>query len=115
MPRLRKKHLPFRVTLTPYLGSGEEGDQWGTPIPDVPAMVEQKTRLKVDRRSTSKTYGQEIISTTAVVLLPENDVPPKTRVTVFPGQPRERTSEVVDSALGMYNARTPNHVELYAE
>jgi hypothetical protein len=115
MPRLRKRHLPFRITLTPYLGSGEEGDLWGTAIPDVPAMVAQKTHLKVDRRSTSKTYGQQIVSTTAVVVLPEHDVPPGTRVTVFPGKARERTSVVIDSALGEYDTRTPNHVELYLE
>lgn len=115
MPRLRKKHLPHRVTITPFLGDQAEGDAWGTPIPDVPAYAEQKTRLRVDRRTTSPTAGQEITSTTTVVLLPEHDYPPRTRITVWPGTPRERTSEVIDSALGMYNTRTPNHVELYAE
>lgn len=113
--RLRKKHLPHRVTLTPFLGDGAEGDLWGTPTPDVPAVVEQKTRLRVDRRSTSPTSGQEITSTTTVVLLPEHDVLPRTKVTVWPGTPRERTSEVIDSALGMYDQRTPNHIELALE
>jgi hypothetical protein len=115
VPRLRKAHLPHRVTLTPFLGDGEEGDVWGDPVTDVPAVVEQKTHLRVDRRSTSPTSGQEIKSTTTVVLLPEHDVLPRTKVTVWPGTARERTSEVIDSALGMYDQRTPNHVELYAE
>lgn len=115
MPRLRKKHLPHRVTLTPFVGDGPEGDIWGTPIPDVPAVVEQKTRLKVDRRTTSPTSGQEIKSSTTVVLLPEHDVLPRTRVTVWAGTPRERTSEVIDSAFGMYDQRSPNHVELFIE
>jgi hypothetical protein len=48
-------------------------------------------------------------------LLPEHDYPPRTKVTVFKGTTRERTSEVIDSALGMYDQRTPNHVELYLE
>lgn len=115
MPRLRKKHLPHRVIVTPFGGDGPEGDIWGDPIPDLPAYAEQKTTLKVDRRSTSPTAGQEIVSRTTVVLLPEHDYPPRTRVTVFAGTARERTSEVIDSALGMYNTRTPNHVELYLE
>ena len=115
MPRLRKKHLPHRVILTPFEGDTAEGDAWGTPIRDVPAYAEQKTSLRVDRRSTSPTSGQEITSRTTVVLMPEHDVAPRTKVTVFQGTPRERTSEVVDSALGMYNASTPNHVELYLE
>lgn len=115
MPRLRAKHLPHRVTITPYLGDTAEGDAWGTPIPDVPAYVEQKTHLRVDRRSTSPTVGQEITSTATVVLLPEHDVLPRAKVTVFAGTPRQRTSEVIGSDLGMYNARTPNHVEAYLE
>lgn len=114
MPRLRKKHLPHRVTITPYLGDTAEGDEWGTPIPNVPAYVEQRTRLKVDRRAASPTAGQEIVSTTAVVLLPENDVIPRAKVTVWAGTPRERTSEVIDSAYGDYRG-TPSHTELYCE
>jgi hypothetical protein len=114
MPRLRKAHLPHRVILTPIL-DGPEGDIEGDPIPDVPAYVEQKTHLRVDRRSTSPTSGQEIKSSTTVVLLPEHDVLPRTKVTVWAGTARERTSEVIDSALGMYDRRTPNHVELHLE
>ena len=115
MPRLRKKHLPHEVTVQRFLGDTAEGDSWAAPEPNIPAYVEQKTRLRVDRRSTSPTSGQEITSSTTVVLLPEHDCLPRTRVTVWAGTPRERTSEVVDSALGMYDQRTPNHVELYLE
>jgi hypothetical protein len=115
MPRLRKRHLPHLVTVQPFLGDAAEGDSWGAVVPNIPAYAEQKTRLRVDRRSTSPTSGQEITSTTTVVLLPGNDYPPRTRITVWPGTSRARTSEVIDSALGMYNRRTPNHVELYLE
>lgn len=115
MPRLQKRHLPHNVTITPHLGDGAEGDIWGTPIPDVPALVEQKTHLRVDRRSSSPTSGQEIQSSTTVVVLPKHDALPRSRVTVWAGTPRERTSEIVDSALGMYNQRTPNHAELFLE
>ena len=114
MPRLRKRHLPHTVVITPLEGEGARGDIWGTPV-TVPAYVEQKAHLRVDRRTTSRTSGQEVTSSTTVVLLPEHDTLPRSRVTVWPGTPRERTSEVIDSALGMYDRRTPNHVELYLE
>lgn len=114
MARLRKKHLPHRVTITPFAGETPTGDIWGAPIPDVPAYVEQKTRLVVDRRSTSPTKGQEVTATTFVVLMPENDIVPRAKVTVWPGTPRERTSEVIDSAFFDYDG-TPSHTELFVE
>jgi len=115
MPRLRAKHLPDRVLIERLTGEGAEGDVWVKDPTPVPAYVEQKTRLRVDRRSTSETSGQEVQASTFVVLLTTNDVLPRSRVTVHAGTPRERTSEVIDSALFHYNARTPNHVEAYLE
>lgn len=114
MARLRARHLPHRVTIKPHEGDGAEGDIWGTPRENRPAYVEQKSRLVVDRRSTSPTSGQEITSTTFVVLLTVDDTLPRSRVTVWAGTPRERTSEVIDSAYFDY-AGTPSHVELYLE
>ena len=114
MARLRAKHLPHKVTIRPHEGDGAEGDVWGDPRADRPAYVEQRTRLVVDRRSTSPTSGQEVTSTTFVVLLVEDDTLPRSQVTVWPGTPRERTSEVIDSAYFDY-AGTPSHVELYLE
>lgn len=114
MTRLRRKHLPHRITLQPISIETATGVEHAAPVPDVPAYVEQKTRLRVDRRSASDTAGQEITSTTLVIVLPEHDVPPRTRVTVWAGTPRERTSEVIDSAFFDYRG-TPNHVELYLE
>ncbi|CAN7519300.1 hypothetical protein LJR042_003553 [Microbacterium maritypicum] len=114
MPRLREKHLPHRVTIQGLDGEGAEGDIWADPRTDRPAYVEQKTRLVVDRRSTSPTFGQEVTSTTFVVLLLADDCQPRSRVTVWPGRPRERRSEVIDSAYFEYRG-TPSHVELYLE
>ncbi|MFF3029145.1 hypothetical protein [Microbacterium sp. NPDC057944] len=114
MARLRKKHLPHRVTITRFLGDGPEGDLWADPVGDVPAYVEQKTRLRVDRRSPSPTSGQEITATTFIVLLTDDDVLPRSKVTVWPGTPRERTAEVIDSEFYDY-PRTPSHVEAYTE
>ena len=114
MARLRARHLPHRVTITRLAGDGPEGDIWDDPDGEVPAYVEQKSRLVVDRRAGSPTNGQEITSTTFVVLLVDDDTLPRSTVTVWSGTPRERTSEVVDSAYFEYRG-TPAHVELYLE
>lgn len=114
MAKLRKKHLPHEVDIAAPAGVTGAGQTWGTPITGIPAYVEQKTRLVVDRRAESPTKGQEITSTTFVVLLPENDTAPGSKVTVWKGTQRERTSEVIDSA-GFDYPRTPGHIELYLE
>ncbi|MFF1875738.1 hypothetical protein [Kitasatospora herbaricolor] len=112
--RLRKKHLPHRVNIERIAGEGPEDTTYGEPATDRPAYAEQKSRLVVDRRSTSETVGQEITSTTFVVLLPEDDTLPGSYVTVFPGTTRHRRTQVIDSAQFDYHG-TPNHVELYLE
>ncbi|WP_440708821.1 hypothetical protein [Herbiconiux sp. YIM B11900] len=68
----------------------------------------------MDRRATSGTSGQEVTSSTFVVLLPGDDTAPGSLVTVWPGTPRERTSEVIASDFYDYR-RTPSHVELRLE
>lgn len=114
MARLREKHLPHRVDITPLTGEGARGPVYGDTVVDAPAYVEQKARLKVDRRESSKTFGEEIQSSTFVVLLLQHDVAPGTKVTVWKGTPRERTSDVIESARFEY-PRTPSHVEIYLE
>lgn len=114
MTRLRKKHLPHRVTIQEFVGDGPEGDIWADPRNDRPAYVEQKVKLVVDRRSNSPTAGQEVTSTAFVVLLLDDDCQPRTRVTVWPGTPRARRSEVISSEYFEYRG-TPSHVELYLE
>lgn len=113
MTRLRERHLPHRVTIQILEGEGAEGETWST-VTDVPAYVEQKTRLVVDRRSPSPTSGQEITSSTLVILLLANDIHPRSRVTVWTGTSRARTSEVIDSSRFEYPG-TPGHIELRLE
>lgn len=114
MVRLRAKHLPHRVDIVAHDGDGAEGDIWAAPRTDRPAYVEQKTRLVVDRRAMSPTQGQEITSTAFVVLLLEDDTPPRSKITVWKGSPRERTSAVIDSQRFEYPG-TPSHIEIYLE
>jgi hypothetical protein len=114
MPRLRARDLPHSIVFRTVTetAEGKTPSAWSEPLP---AYVEQKTRLIVDRRATSATSGQEITSTTRVILLPENDIPPTSQVKVWAGTPRERTSEVIASAKFDYDRRTPNHVQLDLE
>jgi hypothetical protein len=113
MPRLRRKHLPHRIIVTRLAGEGAEGLTYATPVTDVPAYVEQKSKLVVDRRSSSPTVGQEITAATFIVLLTADDVLPASKVTVGVGTAREREAEVIDSAFFQY-PRTPSHVEIWA-
>ncbi|PWC05407.1 hypothetical protein [Agromyces badenianii] len=112
--RLRKKHLPHRVDIVRLTGEGAETETWADPDLARPAYVEQKSRLVVDRRSTSETAGQEITSSTFVVLLLADDTLPGSQVTVWKGTPRQRTSAVIDSSY-LEHRGAPSHVELYLE
>lgn len=115
MARLRRRHLPHKVDLIPLARDSAEGDVRGATVTDRPAYVEQKARIVIDHREGSATLGQQVLASTLVVVLPEDDVPPRTQVTVWKGTARERTSEVVSSAKFDYDVRTPNHVELFLE
>lgn len=114
MPRLREKHLPHRVLIERIEGEGENGVTYADATAPRPAYVEQKSRLVVDRRSTSATVGTEVTSSTFVVLLTADDSLPGSFVTVWAGTPRERRSQVIDSAYFDYRG-TPSHVELFLE
>ena len=114
MATLKKRHLPHRVDVKTLLGESAEGEVWSEWIEDVPAYVEQKSKLVVDRRSTSTTNGQEITSTTFVVVLHANDLVPRSMVKAWKGTARERTSEVIDSSFYAY-PRTPSHTQAFLD
>jgi len=113
MRRLRARDLPHRINITRLTGGGAEGQSWADPVLDRPAYVEQKTRLVVDRRSTSSTAGQEVTASTFVILLADDDVQPGSLVTVWKGSSRERQAEVIDSAFYAH-PKAPGHVEVWA-
>lgn len=114
MPRLRKKHLPHRIDVTLAAGVNMFGPVLADPSLDVPAYVEQKTRLVIDRRAESPTKGQEITSTTFVVALSDTDIPPGATVTVWKGTAFERTSTVITRDVFDYPG-APSHLELFLE
>jgi hypothetical protein len=110
--RLRARHLPHRIDITRLTGSSSEGPTWAAPDLSRPAYVEQKSKLVIDRRSTSSTAGAEVTSSEFIVILTQDDVLPGSQVTVHKGTARERTADVISSALFTYPG-TPSHVELY--
>ncbi len=114
MPRLRKRHLPHRIDYAPLARDTAEGDVFAAAVTDRPAYVEQKQRVTVDARPGSDTFGQQVMASAFVVVLPEDDIPPRTRVTLWKGTPRESTSEVIRSAFFEYPG-APSHVELWLE
>jgi len=114
MATLRKRHLPHLVDVKTLLGESAEGEVWSAWVLNVPAYVEQKSKLVVDRRSTSTTVGQEITSTTFVVVLHANDLVPRSMVKVWKDTPRERTSEVITSEYFDY-PRAPSHSQIYLD
>lgn len=111
--KLKSKHLPHRVKIERYKGEGSDGVVTDVAV-EVPAYVEQKSKLIIDRRSASNTYSTEILATTFIVLGTVNDVHPGDYITVWVGTARERRAEVIDSALFDYRG-TPNHVEVWTE
>ena len=111
MARLRKSHLPHTISIVRLTGEGAEGETWANPV-TAPAYVEQKSRLVVDRRSTSPTAGQEVMSSAFVVVLTKDDALPGSLVTVWAGTPRESKTTVITSAYFDYRG-TPSHIELY--
>lgn len=113
MARLRARHLPHRVTITPLEGERAEGEIWGAPREDRPAYVEQKTRLVVDQRAGSETFGQEVEANTFIVLMLEDDTLPRSLIKVAADTIRERESEVIRSDRFEYPG-TPSHIEVWS-
>lgn len=111
--RLQKRHLPHLIDVVSLLGEGAEGITWSAPVVDVAAYVEHKTKLVVDRRTSSTTNGQEVTAQTFIVMLTTDEVLPRTKITVWKGTPRERQVEVINSEFYDY-PRAPSHVEIFA-
>jgi hypothetical protein len=114
MPRLRARDLPHTVSIEHFAGDGAEGSTWAGAVADVPAYVEQKSKLIVDRRTSSPTANQEIVASNFIVLLTANDVLSESYITVWAGTPRERRAQVISSALFDYRG-TPSHVEVWTD
>ncbi len=82
---------PHMVTIEPLLGSGGMGDIWGDPVSDVPAMVEEGAKLVRDDSAS------EVVSSARVHCSWDVEAPSGSRVTIWAGTTKERTSGVITS------------------
>jgi len=80
---------PHTVTVEPLLGSGGMGEVWGTPVPDVPAMVEEGATLVRDTSAAEVVSSARVHCSWAVV------APPGSKVTLWEGTAKERTAAVI--------------------
>lgn len=80
---------PHRVIVEPLIGSGGMGEIWGDPVEDVPAMVEGGGVL------VRAPGGQEVVSSARVHCSWDVVAPPGSKVTVWPGTAKARTSTVI--------------------
>lgn len=98
--------MTHHVTLQRFVGSTPVGDTFADPV-TVRASVEDVNELVIDGN------GQEVVSSTKVFLDVENWVPAGSLVTVWAGQPQERTAKVITAATFQNNVLA--NVELRLE
>jgi hypothetical protein len=80
---------PHTVIIEPLLGSGGMGEVWGPLVPDVPAMVEEGAKLVRDASAA------EVVSSARVHCSWDVHAPSGSRVTIWAGTTKERTSTVM--------------------
>ncbi|MCX5587544.1 hypothetical protein [Streptomyces erythrochromogenes] len=94
--------LRHEVTIEAYLGDTSTGPSYAAPV-TARAYVEEKAKTVRGRD------GEEVTASTTVWLLPTQECPPESRVTV----PTGRTASVITSSL--YDGGglpTPDHREV---
>lgn len=80
---------PHRVRISVRLSSGGGGARWAEPSTPIAAEVKDEQRIVRDRD------GDEVVSSTQVYVPLDTVCPIGSRVTVWEGQPGERTAEVL--------------------
>lgn len=104
--RIPKKLMPHTVQVAAYQGTGTYGETWDTPYSIRRAYCEDKQQAVVNE------LGEQETSTGFVIVDPEWQVPIKSRVTVWPGQPNQRTGRVV-AVSRLQHPSAPSHQVLY--
>jgi hypothetical protein len=95
--------LVHTVTITPKVGDGAYGAQFGAPVPDVPAWVDDTRRLVRDAD------GAEVVSSSTVFLRTGTDCPPGSLIAL----PSGRSAEVIAVAVRDSGPLDlPDHVEV---
>ncbi|HEX9228365.1 MAG TPA: hypothetical protein VF885_17325 [Arthrobacter sp.] len=91
--RIPKRLLPHTIDIEPYLGTGARGDKFGPVETWKRAYVEDK------RQQIVTSEGSDATSNSFVVLDPERVVKEGSRLTIWKGTHRERTSVVIGTSF----------------
>jgi hypothetical protein len=104
--RIPKRLLPHTIKVEPLLGTGARGEVYGPAQTWTRAYVEDKRQMVVS------SDGEDIVSNSFVVLDPERILPEGSRVTMWPGTPRERKARVVGTSFFDF-PRLPSNVQFF--
>lgn len=103
MPRMPRWMLKHRVTIEPFAGDSATGPVYGAPITGVRALAVAKTT------NIRTADGKTTVSDTTVVLLPGQECPVRSRLTLPGGRTVTAMSVTVADGGGL---PTPDHVEV---
>lgn len=103
MPRMPRRMLRHRVTIEPFAGDGPRGEVYGPAVEGVRALAVPKVT------SIRTADGKTTVSSTTVVLLPGQECPVRSRLTL-PGGRKVIAMQVIDADGG--GNPTPDHVEV---
>lgn len=98
--------FPHTVTARAFQGAGGRGPQYADPV-ELAAEVLDKTERIRDAQ------GVETVSSSRVTVPVSADVPVGSLVTVRPGRPNARASEVLKAEIVEDDPPLPSHIVLW--
>ena len=111
--RIPDSVLEHRIAVRRRQAVGSSsGPRYDAEVTGVHALVVDKAELVLDARRDSETRGQQILSSSQVLVQPEDYVAPGSLVTVWKGKPMERTAEVVASAY-LEHSKAPSQAQMW--
>lgn len=101
--RIPPRFLEHKATIRRRLPiPSVDGDRYAA-AESIPCIVIERQKLVVDQRADSGTYNQQIVSSTRILAQPEIIMPPGSLITIWIGDAREATVEVVSTAYGRHS------------
>jgi len=105
--RLPNRMMPHGGLVAYEVATGQTGRGKAVSAPVVP----ERANIQ-ERRRLVKGSAAEVVSNATVWLDPEHNVPVGSKVTIWRGTPRERVTEVLQTAYWEQGPGLPEHVEL---
>jgi len=88
------------------------GPVWDAESDDIAAQVVEESALVSDDRSEAQTRGSQVLSTGYVLVQAEDYIPVGSLVRTWPGEPMERTGEVVKTAY-LEHSQVPSYARAW--